>query len=143
MNKDKLKVLYVISIFLLLMIFSNRVYNIEDLRFLVPVIIIALGIGISGVYLFGKDMKLYNNFHFICYVLTVGFAFVPVIGVHIDEGTRSYGFPSQWISYHYMFGRISFNLLGFLFNCFIFYLILRLLSKLILRFSQDGKLNEA
>lgn len=142
MNKAKLKVLYIISVFLILMIYSNRAFNIEELSFLVPVIIVVLGIGVIGVYLFSKDMKLYKNLHFISYVITVGFAFVPGIGVYIENGIRSYGFPSQWFNYLYMSGYVSFNLVGFLFNYFIFYFILRFLSKSILRFSQNGKLNE-
>ncbi|UCZ55060.1 hypothetical protein LGQ02_10185 [Bacillus shivajii] len=96
MNKTKLKVFYVICVVLFLVLFSTRSYNnIDGLSFIVPVLIMALGIGVIGVYLFGSDMKLYNNLHFISYVMTVGFAFVPVIGVYIEGGTRSYGFPSQ------------------------------------------------
>lgn len=139
-SMNKAKVFYIISIFLLLTIFSNRLYNIGDPSFLVPVIIIALGIGVIGVYLFGKEMKLYKNLHFISYVITVGFAFVPVLGVYIEDGNRSYGFPAQWFSYYYINGSVSIHFSGFLFNYFIFYFILRFLNKMLLRFSKDGKI---
>lgn len=137
MNKDKLKIIYVISIFGLLLIFSNWSYDIGKPTFFVPVIIVSLVIGIIGVYLFGKDKRLYKNLYFISYVLTLGTAFVPVIGLYTDEGIVSYGFPSQWFDYYHLSGSVSFNLLGFLFNFFIFYFILRLLSKTFLRFAKN------
>lgn len=114
-DKLKLKILYIISIILILsIVFSNNsAYNIMELRFLVSVIIAAMGIGVIGVYLFGKDMKLYKNFHFISYVMTAGFTFVPVIGVYSYDGTRSYGFPAQWFNYVYEFEFVNFHLTGF------------------------------
>ncbi|WP_280771626.1 hypothetical protein [Salipaludibacillus daqingensis] len=143
MNKANFKIPFIISVFLILSIFSNIAFNLEAFRFLVPVIIVAVGIGVIGVYLFGKDMKLHKNLHFISYVMTVGFAFVPVIGVYMEGGTRSYGFPSQWFFYQDISGYVSFNLIGFIVNYFIFYFILRLLSKWVVSFSQNGKWNEA
>ncbi|MUK88302.1 hypothetical protein GMD78_07860 [Ornithinibacillus sp. L9] len=138
MNKGKLQVLYIISVLALLMIFSNRNYNsIEELSFIVPVILVALLIGMIGVYLFGKDMRLYKNLYFISYMITIGFAFVPVLGVYIEDGSYYYGFPAQWFNY-YSNGYVNFELGGFVFNYFIVYLILRFLTKIFLRFSNDN-----
>ena len=137
MNKDKLKIMYVISVFILLLIFSNGSYNIGKPSFFVPVIIVSLVIGIIGVYLFGNDRRLYKNIYFISYVITLGIAFLPVIGLHTEEGVVSYGFPSQWFYYYHLSGSVSFNLLGFLVNFFIFYLILQLLCKAKLRFAKN------
>ena len=141
MKKGKLKAFYIISVFLLLMFFSNRAYNnIGEPSFIVPVIIVSLLIGVIGVYLFGKDMKLYKNLHFISYLITVGFAFVPVVGVYIEDGNHFYGFPAQWFGHYYLSGYVHFELLGFLFNYFIIYFILRLLIKTFSRFSKGHKL---
>ncbi|MBC5638798.1 hypothetical protein H8S33_18670 [Ornithinibacillus sp. BX22] len=138
MNKGKLQVLYIISVLALLMIFSNRNYiSIEELSFIVPVIIVSLLIGVIGVYLFGKDMKLYKYLYFICYMITIGFVFVPVLGVYIEDGSYYYGFPAQWFNY-YSNGYVNFELGGFVFNYFIVYLILRFLTKIFLRFSNDN-----
>ncbi|PYZ94762.1 hypothetical protein CR194_04320 [Salipaludibacillus keqinensis] len=128
---------------IILAIFSNGTYNLLELRFLIPTIFIALGIGIAGVYVFGKDMKLYKSLPFISYVMTVGFAFVPVIGVYVDGSIRSYGFPTQWVDYSTSFGYLSFNLVGFVVNYLIIYFILRLLSKMSNRFLKRRELNEA
>lgn len=136
MSKSKLQILYIIIVSLLLIIFSNRTYTRGGLNVIVPVITVSLGIGVIGVYLFGKDMKLHKNLHFISYVLTIGFAFVPVIGVYIVDGTRSYGFPAQWFI-HYMSGYVNLQLTGFLFNYYLFYFILLFISKIALRFSNN------
>lgn len=146
MKRDKLKILYIISIFLLLVIFSYGSYNIKvgDVNVFVPAIIVALFIGVIGVYLFGKDMRLYKNLYFISYVITLGIAFVPVIGVYMERGNPSYGFPAQWFDYSPISGVVSFHLLGFLFNFFIFYLLLRLLKKTFLSLSKNkANLNRA
>ena len=137
MKKDKLKIYYVITVFVLLLIFSNWSYDIGKPSFFVPVIIVSLLIGIIGVYLFGKDMRLYKNLYFISYVLTLGFAFLPVIGLHTEEGIASYGFPSQWLNYYHLSGSVSFNILGFLFNFFIFYILLQFLCKAKLRIAKN------
>lgn len=129
MKMDKIRIIYIISVFLLLVTFSNRSYNIGEPSFIVPVIIVALVIGVVGVYLFGKDMRLYKNLYFISYILTIGFVFVPILGVHIEEGSRSYGFPAQWFNYYYLSGSVSLHLIGFLFNFFLFYFFLRLIKK--------------
>ena len=136
MNKNKLKIFYVISVFVLLLFFSNGSFDIGKPSFFVPVIIVTMLIGIIGVYLFGNDRRLYKNLYFVSYVLTIGIAFVPVIGLHTEDGIVSYGFPSQWLYYYHLSGSVSFNLLGFLFNFFIFYLILRLLFKAKLKFAK-------
>ena len=137
MNKNKLKIFYIISVFVLLLFFSNCSFDIGKPSFFVPVIIVSLLIGIIGVYLFGNDMRLYKNLYFISYVLTLGIAFVPVIGLYTEDGIVSYGFPSQWLYYYHLRGSVSFNLLGFLFNFFIFYLILQLLCKASLKFAKN------
>ena len=137
MNKDKLKIMYVISVFVLLFIFSSGSYDIGKPNFFVPIIIVSLVIGIIGVYLFGNDLRLYKNLYFISYVLTLGIAFVPVIGLYTEEGVVSYGFPSQWLYNYHLSGSVSINLLGFLFNFFLFYFLFRLLSKTILRFAKN------
>ncbi|WP_042150210.1 hypothetical protein [Paucisalibacillus sp. EB02] len=138
MNKGKLQVLYIISVLALLMIFSNRYYtSIGELNFIVPVIIVSLLIGVIGVYLFGKDIRLYKNVYFISYMITIGLVFVPVLGVYIEDGSYFYGFPAQWFNY-YSNGYVNFELGGFLFNYFIIYLILRLLNKILLRFFKDN-----
>ena len=137
MKKGILQVLYIISVLLLLIIFSNRAYNnIGEPSFIIPVIIFSLLIGVIGVYVFGNDMRLYKNLYFISYLITIGFAFVPDLGVYIEDGTYSYGFPAQWFSY-YPSIYVTFELLGFLFDYFLIYLMLRFLSKTILRFSNN------
>ncbi|MFD2042898.1 hypothetical protein ACFSTA_01090 [Ornithinibacillus salinisoli] len=126
----KLQVFYIISVLLLLMIFSNKAYNnIGEPSFLVPVIIGSLLIGVIGLYLFGKDMRLYKNLYFISYMITIGFAFVPVLGVYIENGDYFYGFPAQWFNY-YSSGYVNFEMLGFLFNFFVIYLVLRFMTKI-------------
>ncbi|WP_223701729.1 hypothetical protein [Sutcliffiella deserti] len=137
MNKDKLQIFYIISVFVFLAILSNRSYDIGEPSFFVPVSIVSFVIGVVGVYLFGKDMRLYKNLYFISYVITVGMAFVPVIGVYMESGAPSYGFPAQWFNYHPISGSVSFSIFGFLFNFFIFYFLLRLLFKMFLRFSKN------
>lgn len=132
MIKDTCKVLYIILVFCLTSIIPPmRFYDIGEPSFFVPVIIIALIIGVMGVYLFAKDMKLYKNLHFLSYVITIGIVFVPVIGVFTEGDDRFYGFPAQWFSYYPISGSVSLQPLGFLFNCFIFYLIFRLLNKIL------------
>ncbi|MRH43271.1 hypothetical protein GH741_11325 [Aquibacillus halophilus] len=133
----KPKILYIIVVFLLIVIFSNRSYNVGEPSFFVPVIIVSLVIGVIGVYLFGKDMRLYKNLYFLSYVITIGAAFVPIIGVNMEESNLSYGFPAQWFDYYHLSGSVSFHLFGFLFNFFIFYFVLRFSSKTFLRFSKS------
>ncbi|MFA9557641.1 hypothetical protein ACERII_10085 [Evansella sp. AB-rgal1] len=135
--KNKLQILYIVIVFLFLAFFSTRSYNVGDPSFYVPSIIIALAIGVIGIYLFGKDMRLYKNLYFLSYVITIGIAFVPVIGVFIENGNRFYGFPAQWLSYYLPSGYVSLHLLGFLFNFFLIYFLLRILSKMVLRFSKN------
>ncbi|PYZ96651.1 hypothetical protein CR205_13200 [Alteribacter lacisalsi] len=130
-----MKIIYIFSVLLVLITFSNRSYNIGDPGFFIPVIIAALGIGIAGVYVFGDNMRLYTNLHFVSYILTVGFAFVAVVGVHIEGSSRSYGFPVQWFFYYPPTGSVSLNLLGFLFNFFLIYFFLRLLKRTLRYFS--------
>ncbi|GAQ18483.1 PTS system, Fru family, IIC component [Oceanobacillus picturae] len=138
MIKRKLQVPYIISVLLLLIILSNRMYkNINALSFLIPVIIGSLLIGVFAVYLFGKDMKLYKNLYFISYVITIGLAFVPVLGVYIEGNNYIYGFPAQWFSY-YSSGYVSLELLGFLFNYFVIYLVLRFVFNIFSRFSKGS-----
>ncbi|MBM7606676.1 hypothetical protein JOC75_004730 [Metabacillus crassostreae] len=132
MIKDTCKVLYIFLVFYLITIIPPmRFYDIEEPSFFVPFIIVALIIGVMGVYLFGKDMKLYKNFYFLSYVITIGIVFVPVIGVYTEGDDSFYGFPAQWFSYYPINGSVSLQPLGFLFNCFIFYLIFRLLKKIL------------
>ncbi len=125
MQKEKLQIPFIISVLLLLTIFSSREYkDIGEPSFLIPVIIGSLLIGIFTVYLFGKDMKLYKNLYFISYLVTMGFAFIPVLGIYIESNNYFYGFPARWFSY-YSSGYVSFELLGFLFNYFVIYLVFR------------------
>lgn len=136
MNKSKLKILYLICLFLFISIMSNRTYNIGELTFLIPAIVSAFVIGVAGVFLWGKNMKLHKNLYFISYAATVGFTFIPWIGVYIQDGNHSYGFPAQWFDFYYASGRVSINLLAFLFNFFILYFTLRLIKKLWLNISK-------
>ncbi|TMW70917.1 hypothetical protein [Alteribacter natronophilus] len=139
MKWNKMHVIYIVSVLLLLVTFSNRrPYNIGEPGFYVPVIIVLLVIGIAGVYVFGKNMRLYKNMYFISYLLTVGAALVPVLGVYIEDSSRSYGFPAEWFFYHSLSGSVSFNLIGFVFNFFVFYFFLRLLKQTLLSFSKNS-----
>ena len=138
--RNKPQLIYVMGVLVILMMFSNRSYNdIGKLSFIVPAIIVSLLIGVIGVYLFGEDMRLYKNLYFISYILTIGFAFVPVIGVYNEDGNSFYGFPAQWFSY-YPSGYVSLELLGFLFNYFLIYLTLNLLIKLLFNFSKHNNI---
>jgi hypothetical protein len=131
MTKDKCKIFYIIFVFLSLIIFPMRTYNIESPTFFVPVFIAAIIIGVIGVYLFGKDMRLYKNLYFLSYLTTISIVFIPVLGVYIEGDDRFYGFPAQWFSYYHISGSVSVELLGFLFNFFIFYFCFRLLKKVL------------
>ncbi|MUK87833.1 hypothetical protein GMD78_05395 [Ornithinibacillus sp. L9] len=138
MKKGKFQFFYIISLLLLLMILSNRMYNnIGEPIFLIIVIIGSLIIGLVGVYLFGKDMRIYKNLYFVSYIITIGFAFVPVLGVYIENGNYYYGFPAQWFSY-YSNGYVNFEILGFVFNFFIIYLVLRFLTKITSSFFKNN-----
>ncbi|MGM0845101.1 MAG: hypothetical protein ACQEUT_09000 [Bacillota bacterium] len=131
MVKDKSKILYIFFVFLSLIIFTQGTYDIEAPSFFVPVFIVALIIGVIGVFLFGKDMRLYKNLYFLSYLITISIVFVPVLGVYFEDGNRFYGFPAQWFSYYHISGSVSVELFGFLFNFFIFYFSFRLLKKIL------------
>lgn len=135
MSKDKSIPWYILFVFLVLIIFTQGTYDIDEPSFFVPVIILSLLLGVSGVYLLGKDMDLLKNLYFLSYMITVGIAFVPAIGSHNEDGDRFYGFPAQWFSHYHMSGSVSFDIIGFLFDFFLFYFLLRFLIKIFLKSS--------
>ncbi|UTR10355.1 hypothetical protein MM300_21195 [Evansella sp. LMS18] len=137
MESGKLKILYIVGVFLYLGFFSIGTYNLDAPAFFVPALIVSLMVGGIGFYLFGNEKKLYKNLYFFSYILTVGFAFIPGIGVYTEGGVRYYGFPAQWFGYYYQSGHVSFELLGFLINLFIFYFLLKFLKKIYLRFTRN------
>lgn len=119
----------------MLIIFTQGTYDIDEPSFFVPVIIFSLLLGVFGVYLLGKDMDLLKNLYFLSYVMTIGIAFAPAIGSYIEDGDRFYGFPAQWFSHYHLSGSVSFNIIGFLFDFFLFYFLLRFLNKVFLKSS--------
>ncbi|WP_147804735.1 hypothetical protein [Alkalicoccus halolimnae] len=133
---EYLKFLYVIGTLLLIMFFDGRMYNIASPEFFVPVIIVSLIIGLTGVYLFEGDMRVYKNGGFISFVMTIGMAFIPVLGVYIEGNSLNYGFPAQYLVHNPQSGFTAFNLIDFLFNFFVFYFAVRLVSKTVLKFSK-------
>ncbi|MGD7023774.1 hypothetical protein ACQCVK_14330 [Rossellomorea vietnamensis] len=76
-----------------------------------------------------------KNLYFLSYVMTIGIAFAPAIGSYIEDGDRFYGFPAQWFSHYHLSGSVSFNIIGFLFDFFLFYFLLRFLNKVFLKSS--------
>ncbi|REB06403.1 hypothetical protein DVB69_11885 [Sporosarcina sp. BI001-red] len=64
-------------------------------------------------------------------ISVIAISFVPNIGFRIEEGSRFLGFPAEWLGL-YKYGGFSFKWLGFLFNCVFFYLIFRLLIKVLI-----------
>ncbi|MCR6105418.1 hypothetical protein HXA34_03870 [Salipaludibacillus agaradhaerens] len=134
MKKSYLKGLFILTVFLLLVIFSNRSYNnIQEPIFIISIIMVSLAIGIIGVYLFGKDMKVYKNLYFVSFLITVGMVFVSGGGVFVEENHRSYGFPAQFFTHYELSGYVSLNIGGFLLNFLIVYIILRALSKMVIK----------
>jgi hypothetical protein len=77
--------IYVIFVSLSLIFFPQGTYDIEEPSFFVPIYIVALIIGVIGVYLFGKDMRFYKNLYFLSYLVTISIVFVPVLGVYIEK----------------------------------------------------------
>ncbi|MCD8510043.1 MAG: hypothetical protein LRY73_09365 [Bacillus sp. (in: Bacteria)] len=143
MKKRILEVVYIIGVLLILSNFNNRPYNIGELSFILPAVLLALAVGVSGVYIFGKDMKLHKNLYFISYVLAVMFVFVPVIGVYSENGNLFYGFPAQWFNYYEQRGLVDIHILGFIFNFFVFYFLLKLLRLLYLRLANNWNIRRA
>lgn len=88
MERGKLKILYIMGVFLLLGFFSIGTYNIDAPAFFVPALIVSLVVGGIGFYLFGEEKRLYKNLYFFSFVVTVSFAFVPRIGV-FTKGDRN------------------------------------------------------
>ncbi|CAM3207090.1 hypothetical protein FITA111629_09960 [Filibacter tadaridae] len=77
-------------------------------------------------------MKKNNKRNFILILSIVFvflFTFIPSFGLRVDEGSRFWGFPAEWLGI-YEYGGFSFKLLGFLFNIAFFYLIFLLLTKI-------------
>jgi hypothetical protein len=135
MSKEKIIPWYILFVFLVLFVFTLGTYTIDEPSFYVPVIIFSLFLGVSGVYLLGKDMDLLKNLYFLSYLMTIGIAFVPAIGSYMEDGNRFYGFPAQWFSHYHLRGSVSINLIGFLFDFFLFYFLLRFLNKIFLKSS--------
>ena len=61
-------------------------------------------------------------------------SFTPGVGIRIDgDGDwnfHHFGFPAEWLGY-YGGGQFSFNVLGVLFNVFVFYFLFSLLNKIL------------
>ncbi|GIN62397.1 hypothetical protein J27TS8_23900 [Robertmurraya siralis] len=80
-------------------------------------------------------MKRLNNKKFLLllsFLVTIIIAFVPGIGIRVEEPSYYFGFPAEFLGYHGK-GLFSYPLLGFLFNIIFYYIIFLILIKATLK----------
>ncbi|MFQ6391609.1 hypothetical protein ACLNAR_28055 [Priestia aryabhattai] len=65
-------------------------------------------------------------------IATIIFAFIPNLGVRMEGPYHYFGFPAQWLGY-YRGPRLTFNILGALFNIVFFYFVFFVLNKILKR----------
>lgn len=135
MKSNKIKITYFITVMILIAILSNLNYGVNGISLIITFITFGLFVGITGMYLFGKDMKLHKSLFFISYLLMIGITFVPVLGITIVDGNTLYGFPGNLIT-HYSAGGVLVEPGGFFINFLLLYVLLTVITKLYKKLSK-------
>ncbi|MGG3124481.1 hypothetical protein ABEP18_28230 [Priestia megaterium] len=79
------------------------------------------------------SMNLLNNkktLWILSIIATMIFAFIPNMGIRLDGPYHYFGFPAQWLGY-YKGPRLTFDILGLLFDILFFYFVLIILNKIL------------
>ncbi|CAH0325266.1 hypothetical protein C1Y47_11005 [Priestia megaterium] len=69
-------------------------------------------------------------FWILSIMATIIFAFIPNVGIRIEGPYHYFGFPAQWLGY-YKGPRLTFNILGILFNIAFFYFVFFISNKIL------------
>lgn len=80
-------------------------------------------------------MKLLNKktLWILSIIATLIFSFIPGMGIRLDGPYHYFGFPAQWLGY-YKGPRLTFDILGLLFDLVFFYFLFFILKKIMRKF---------